>query len=168
MSEETRITATEYDLEGELKPLLAGFIRETELSDIETEHHTVEGEAAEQKHFTVTYREFQLVGTETYSTLGVMASYNGHLGLAAALVLAHARQLGVPTLCYHDQLDGDDVLEAAGKDLTAEWYHPEAVRAGLPEMRMEHRAVAYEHTDVGLGTIEDYATVWLRAGETDE
>lgn len=163
---EQQLTATEYDPDDELKRLLTEFIAETTLSVENDQTLTIKGSEAQQKDFIVNYRDFELSGTETYG-ICVMASYEGHLGLASCLVLSHALNLGVPTHAHLDESTAPEPLfQDPYQDLTAEWYPPAAVKMGLPEERLKQRT-GFEHELIGLDKIEEYARVWLSAGTNE-
>lgn len=116
-----------------------------------------------QRHYRVVYDDFELNGTETISTLGVMLSVEGHLGCAASVVLAHAIAHGVPTQTYTDEVPPATVGDDPYQDLTAEWFRQPTVRAGLPDQRLEQRIGGFDHDPLGLEELERYAQIWLAA-----
>lgn len=163
------ITDDGYSPDDEIKTLLSEFIAETELNVHKQREFSESIGDIEQKSFTVEYREFESEGTETYGPTGMMASYEGHLGFASCLILAHCLRVGEPTHCYIDTSEAIEELSLWDRDyedITAEWYIPKAVEIGVPETRMEART-GYEHEFIELEEIERYTRVWLSRGRED-
>lgn len=162
--QDSQVTATEYEPDTDLTELIESFERRAIVSyegesDLDI---SIEGEAV-QRDYSVTFEDFELSGTETMSPLGVLLSFQGNFGLSAAVILSHARIYGVPTQIYTDEVPPPDPISNIGlyQDVTAEWYHQEAVRQGVPEARMKHRSAEFQAEMLGLGTIEQWARVWL-------
>jgi hypothetical protein len=111
---------------------------------------------------------FTLDGTETYSPIGVFMSLSGHLGLAASVALAQALAHGEPTQAYLDEAPPPEWPPNADpyQDLTAEWYRPWAVEAGVDDARLANRGAGFEHELIPVSQLEHYATVWLSAGQS--
>lgn len=109
--------------------------------------------------------EAQITATEYDTSLGVFVSLEGHLGLAASVILSQAMYTGAPTQTYTDEAPPATLSDDPYQDLTAEWYHPKAVGMGFPESRLEQRIGGLDHDPIGLGELERYARVWLSAGE---
>ena len=164
MSDDTApaYTATAYDPDDELKRLLRDALKTLRIEygakQAVPELHGI------QREYTLTDAVDELSGFETQSGLVLMASLEGYPGLAAAAVLAFSLQYGEPTLVYLDcQTLPDDLgwLDTEYEDLTAEWYTPEAVEAGLPEMRMQSRDASFEADTLDLATVERWARHYL-------
>ncbi len=123
------------------------------------------GFKATQLKYTVTFEEFELTGTETITSLGVMVSLSGHLGCATSVVLANALTYGEPTQTYIDEGNASATLPTQYHDLTAEWYFEPAVEAGVPETRLSNRAIDCKTNLVPLDRLEEWGRVWLKAGD---
>jgi hypothetical protein len=165
MSEQPQITATEYDPDDELRDLLDEVGQNASVSyGKEQDLDLSAGIEGFQRGYHVLFGEFELSGFETYSSLGAFISLEGHLGLAASVVLTHALYFGVPTQSYTDEAPPATLSADPYQDLTAEWYRQQAVRIGFPESRLEKRIGDFDHDPIGLGELERYARVWLSAG----
>jgi hypothetical protein len=165
MSEQAQITATEYDLDDELRGLLDEVGQNASVSyGKEHDLDLSAGIEGFQRGYHVLFGEFELSGFGTYSSLGAFISLEGHLGLAASVVLTHALYFGVPTQSYTDEAPPATLSADPYQDLTAEWYRQQAVRMGFPESRLEKRIGDFDHDPIGLGELERYARVWLSAG----
>jgi hypothetical protein len=165
MSERAQITATGYDPDDELRGLLNEVLQDATVSyGDEQDLDLSAGIEGFQREYEVTFGEFGLSGFETYTSLGVFVSLEGHLGLAASVILSQAMMTGVPTQTYTDEAPPASLFDDPYQDLTAEWYHPQAVEMGFPESRLEKRIGEFDHDPIGLGELERYARVWLSAG----
>lgn len=162
---EAQVTATEYGPDDELRDLLTEVGQNATVSYGEEQDIDLSaGIEGMQREYEVTFEEFELSGFDTYSSVGTFISLEGHLGLAASVVLLQAMQLGVPTQSYTDEAPPASLFDDPYQDLTAEWYPQQAVRMGFPESRLEKRIGHLSHDPIGLGELERYARVWLSAG----
>jgi hypothetical protein len=164
---EPRITGTAYEPDAKLRELLAEVLTEATIDYGEKQESELPGGHTNvQRDYAVDFGEFELSGFETVSPIGMFVSLEGHLGLAASVVLGQALRAGSPSRTYTDELPPPD--GTAGElyqDLTAEWYHPRAVEAGADEVRMQNRAEGFEHEPIELAELERYVRVWLSLGE---
>lgn len=119
------------------------------------------GTEAFQEETTMMFGEFEVSGFETTSGYGYFVSLEGHLGLASAIVLTHALRLGEPTQCYIDQGPPPALVDEPLQDLTAEWYPESIAEMGLPEKRLEKRAINYDAEMISLSKLEHYTRLWL-------
>jgi len=162
---DAQITDMAYDADTDLRELLE------EIATVKVKYQTeqeidLSGElTAHQRRYTMVFDDvddaFTLSGTETTSSLGTFISLEGNLGFAAGIVLHHALILGEPTQCYTDEMVPQDPVAGRHQDLTAEWYRPAAVKQGLPQARLDQRAVNLQATGISLREIERYAKHWL-------
>lgn len=165
MSERAQVTATEYDPDDELRDLLIEVGQNATVSYGEEQEIDLSGDlGGMQREYEVEFDEFELSGLDSYTSLGTFISLEGHLGLAASVVLLQTLHLGVPTQTYTDEAPPASVFDEPYQDLTAEWYHSKAVEMGFPESRLEKRLGGLDHDPIGLGELERYARVWLSAG----
>lgn len=161
-----QVTTTGYDPDDELRDLLSEVLHDARVSHGDEQNLDLSGDfEGFQRDYEVEFGEFELSGFETYSSFGAFVSLEGHLGLAAAVMLSHALQFGVPTQSYTDEAPPRNLLDDPYQDLTSEWYRQPAVRAGIPEARLEKRIGGYDHDPIGLGELEHYARVWLSLDE---
>lgn len=166
MSDQTRITATEYDPDDDIRDLLTEVLQDATVSYGEEQDPSLSaGIEGFQRDYEVSFDEFELSGFETVTSLGAFVSFEGHLGLAASVVLTHALQYGVPTQTYTDEAPPATLTADPYQDLTSEWYRQQAVRMGFPESRLEKRIGEFDHDPIGLGELERYARVWLSLGD---
>ena len=162
MSQHEQITDAEYVPDDELDRLLDKFGSETKITyGEESEIGFSVDLQGTQREYSAFFDDFEIEGFETYTDLGYLLSLEGNLGFAAGIGLQHARTLGVPTLTYTDEAPAAGVIGDAYQDLSVEWYTPDAVEAGLAELRLEKRVGPFDHDRVGLETLERYARVWL-------
>jgi hypothetical protein len=163
---EAQVTATEYVPDDDLRELLDEVLQEATVSyGDEQDLELSAGIEGMQRDYEVTFGEFEASGFETYTSLGVSVSLEGHLGLAASVILSQATFTGAPTQTYTDEAPPATLSDDPYQDLTAEWYHPKAVEIGFPESRLEQRTGGLDHDPIGLDELERYARVWLSAGE---
>jgi hypothetical protein len=163
--DEAQVTATEYDPDDELRDLLTEVGQNATVSYGEEQEIDLSADlGGMQREYEVVFDEFELSGFDTYTSLGTFISLEGHLGLAASVVLLQAMQLGVPTQSYTDKAPPAPLSADPYQDLTSEWYSQSAVRMGFPESRLEKRIGDFDHDPIGLGELERYARVWLSAG----
>lgn len=155
---------TPYEPNDELRELLSE-VRTGATIDYGTEQtFKVAGHPATQRQYEVAFDEFELEATETESAVGMMVSFEGHLGLAAATLLANALVYGEPTQTYVDDAPPQDgSFGDRYQDLTGEWYVEAAVDAGLPEARLDQRSEQFDADLLDVDELERYARIWLSA-----
>lgn len=160
------ITETVYEPDDELEQLMDEVLHEAVVSYGNKETISLSaGVEGFQRDYDVSFDEFELSGFETYTSLGVMVSLEGHLGLAASMTLSQSLALGVPTQTYTDEAPPASLFDEPYQDLTAEWYRPKAIEMGFPESRLEKRIGDLEHDPIEFSELERYARVWLSAGD---
>ena len=166
MSEPAQVTATKYDPDDDLRELLEEVLHDATVSYGDEQDLDLSADIEGfQRDYDVTFGEFEASGFETYTPLGVFVSLEGHLGLAASVIISQAMYTGVPTQTYTDEAPPATLSDDPCQDLTAEWYHPKAVEMDFPEFRLEQRIGDLDHDPIGLGELERYARVWLSAGD---
>jgi hypothetical protein len=164
--DEAQVTATKYDPDDDLRELLEEVLHDATVSYGDEQDLDLSADIEGfQRDYEVVFGEFEVSGFETYTPLGVFLSLEGHLGLAASVIISQAMHTGVPTQTYTDEAPPASLFEDPYQDLTAEWYHPQAVEMGFPASRLEKRIGGLDHDPIGLGELERYARVWLSAGE---
>jgi len=166
MSHTNQITDDAYDPADELRELLAEVRSNARLHYEEEQPFQLPGGyEATQLSYTVTFDGFELTGTETITPFSVMVSLDGHLGCATSVILANSLIYGVPTQAYIDEGNTANIAPAKYRDLTAEWYADPAIETGIAEARLENRAVDLDANLVQLDRLEEWARVWLKAGD---
>jgi hypothetical protein len=158
---DSQVTGTAYQPDSELEDLLTALDSAHISTDSEQEIDLPGGLSARQIQVSGSFDGFEIEGAETFSPLGTFMSFEGYLGLTASLVLYFARTLGEPTQIYLDSAPPATVRRDQYEDITAEWYTPQAVEAGLPETRLEARSVRFDEQKINLGKVEEWAQMWL-------
>jgi len=155
------VTDTPYEPDPELRTYLEEAGQEIHLTDKSvTSFELLGGLDARQEKYNVEYEGFSLSATETQSPVGVFISLDGHLGLAATTHLVSALVHGQITQVYSDEAPPPDGWSERYQDLTAEWYQPKAVDAGLPEKRLSSSR-AFEAERLTVEQLEEWADTWL-------
>lgn len=161
----TQISPTAYDPDETLRNQLKEVFEKAQISYGATTERRIGGYTFRHRDYTVILGEFELSGYETLSPLGVFSSLEGHVGLAASVVLVHATVWGEITQVYLDDAPPPDQYGERYQDLTAEWYREVAIEAGVPERRMETRISQFKADMIDIDQLEEYAQFWLSKGE---
>jgi hypothetical protein len=163
---EPPVTEEEYQPDSEIEELVLSELESAKVSystgeDIELS----DGMSASQQNFEMVLNvdsdEFNLLGNETYTPIGVFMSFEGNLGFASGIILYHTRLLGVPTNVYADEFLSGENPSDEYQDLTAEWYRQSMVENNSQELQSAQRAVDSKQTIVSIEELERYARQWL-------
>lgn len=162
-----RITETAYDPPVVVMDALQGERMEVEYDD--EREFQVGGNPATQIDLRVidTLRDVEISLTETTSVVGHLASAQGDIGLAAVYHCSLARNLGEPTLIYTDERITLGDLDERYHDLSAEWYRPNAVEAGVVDARKNQHADSYDAVSMTLDELESLAMRYLEADDNE-
>lgn len=161
-SDPPTLTDTLYDPDDPLRGALRELFEAVSINHTRrAESEPAPGVEAVQEDYTASIEGGRSIeGTRTTSGIGHLDSLEGHLGFAAGVILGNALIFGEPTLLYLDESPPTATQVEQYQDLTAEWYYPQAVDAGVPDARLESRAVL-DATHIELEQIERYAEYWL-------
>lgn len=171
MTQPTQITEPSYGPDADLAALLEAFGARVEVDyNDRTTTELPAGLTAQREHYRayIDSPETGIDGTRTIASFGTVVSLSGHLGFAAAQLLINARVFGSPTLLYMDDAPPPDGWGERYQDVTAEWYRPEAVDAGLPEARRESRPGGFSAAEIAVGELETWARRYLDDDEPSE
>lgn len=164
MSQTAQITDAGYQPAPDLAEALAGFERRVSVDYGEQTTTDLPGDLTAQREQYRAYIDDPgrgVDGTRTITGFGMVISLSGHLGFASAQLLANARVFGDPTLCYMDDAPPPSGWGERYQDVTAEWYRPTAVDAGIPAARRATRPEDFDADDVSVAELEEWTRLYL-------